>query len=371
MPAVEFGGAAHLSDGGVAEDVIEAIYEAAAGPGDWSAAMAAMLGAVGADSGCFSVCETPGARVDMLPIGIVASAAAAYTAHFAGIDPFVPALLAAPRGRAHSTRALVPRAAMERSETYRDWAAPNGIQEACGIVVDQDAARTVVLAMMRGRRGDDFDGAALGRLESLAGHARRALRLQRRLGAGHDRAAALDRVGEAVLLCAADGRVLDANSAGAALLRDGDGLRLADDRLVARRPAETVALAALIAGDGGTLRIGRAAPPPLLVVVAPGPARYSPLSGASAAALVFVSDPARAGMPSATRLIDLFGLTPMQAALAREILRGDGVERAAERLGITRATARSHLALVFEKTRTSRQAELVRVLLSAAPDFEA
>jgi DNA-binding CsgD family transcriptional regulator len=42
------------------------------------------------------------------------------------------------------------------------------------------------------------------------------------------------------------------------------------------------------------------------------------------------------------------------------------------RLGITDGTAKSHLAHIFEKTRTSRQAELVRLLLDAVnvPDDE-
>ena len=49
--------------------------------------------------------------------------------------------------------------------------------------------------------------------------------------------------------------------------------------------------------------------------------------------------------------------------MAREILQGDGIQATAERLGISPATARTHLLEVFQKTGTSRQAELVRVLL--------
>jgi DNA-binding CsgD family transcriptional regulator len=53
-------------------------------------------------------------------------------------------------------------------------------------------------------------------------------------------------------------------------------------------------------------------------------------------------------------------------------LKGDGRRAAAKRLGITDGTAKSHLAHIFEKTRTSRQAELVRLLLDAVnvPDDE-
>jgi len=42
------------------------------------------------------------------------------------------------------------------------------------------------------------------------------------------------------------------------------------------------------------------------------------------------------------------------------------VPEAAAALGISPATARSHLAAVFEKTRAASQAELVRLIMAAA-----
>lgn len=58
-----------------------------------------------------------------------------------------------------------------------------------------------------------------------------------------------------------------------------------------------------------------------------------------------------------------FGLTPAEARLALEMARGDGKQAAAERLGISYATARSHLSRIFDKTGVRRQAELVRLVL--------
>jgi DNA-binding CsgD family transcriptional regulator len=81
------------------------------------------------------------------------------------------------------------------------------------------------------------------------------------------------------------------------------------------------------------------------------------------AAIVFAKDLERAGTPSLTAFQRHYGLTPAQAALVRELAMGDGVAAAASRLGISYATARSHLLQVFQKTGTSRQAELVRLIL--------
>ena len=81
--------------------------------------------------------------------------------------------------------------------------------------------------------------------------------------------------------------------------------------------------------------------------------------------MIFVTDPETMTTPETTFLQNQFGLTPAEAVLARELLSGDGIEAAATRAGIGVPTARTHLRRVLAKTGTSRQAELVRVILSA------
>lgn len=357
-----------MSDEAGAEDLIDAIYDAGFGSGSWPVALTGIVAALGAKSACFSVSDVAGKRTEMLPIGIDPRIADDYTQHYARIDPFVPALLAAAAGRAHDACALISRDAMERSETYCEWAVPNGMREASGIVLRRDAARTVVLAVMRARRGDAFSPGTLRRFERLAGHVRRALGIQQRLGADGGRSAALDRLSDGVFLVDRAARVLHANRAGEDMLADAGGLRTEGGVLAGRRPADSVALHALMAG-GGALRLPRSGRPPLGVVVAPLPSGRSPFDGVQPAAFVFVSDPERRAVPPIERLRTLFGLTPMQAAFAREIVRGDGIDAAAARLGVSRATARAHLSQIFAKTKTSRQAELVRTLLRCAPDL--
>ena len=60
----------------------------------------------------------------------------------------------------------------------------------------------------------------------------------------------------------------------------------------------------------------------------------------------------------------IFGLSPAQTDIAREIVAGHSMTAAAGHLGITPATARTHLARIFEKTGVNSQAALVRILLS-------
>jgi DNA-binding CsgD family transcriptional regulator len=63
-------------------------------------------------------------------------------------------------------------------------------------------------------------------------------------------------------------------------------------------------------------------------------------------------------------LQEVFGLTIAEAWLARLIAVGESLEDAAARLGITKNTARQRLKLIFAKTDTRRQGELVCLLSS-------
>lgn len=58
-----------------------------------------------------------------------------------------------------------------------------------------------------------------------------------------------------------------------------------------------------------------------------------------------------------------FGFTPAEARVAAALTRGRTLVQIADELGVTRATVAFHMRNLFQKTRTSRQAELVALLL--------
>ncbi|MFZ2069718.1 MAG: hypothetical protein WAV27_27415 [Xanthobacteraceae bacterium] len=66
--------------------------------------------------------------------------------------------------------------------------------------------------------------------------------------------------------------------------------------------------------------------------------------------------------PSVRLLQQFFKLTPAEARVAQFMARAETIEDAACALSIRLCTARSHLAAIFEKTATARQAELVALL---------
>ena len=80
-------------------------------------------------------------------------------------------------------------------------------------------------------------------------------------------------------------------------------------------------------------------------------------------AIVFVVDPGREGTTTVTHTLRaLYGLTVTEAAAAEALARGQGAKDAAEALGIAPSTLRWHLQQVFEKTGTTRQTGLARLV---------
>jgi DNA-binding CsgD family transcriptional regulator len=89
-------------------------------------------------------------------------------------------------------------------------------------------------------------------------------------------------------------------------------------------------------------------------------------SGAGGVVALLIGD-GGAPPPTAGWLAAAYGLTPAEAGVALAVVEAGGLARAASSLGISRSTARTHLQHVFQKTGVHRQAELVRLLLTAGP----
>ena len=82
----------------------------------------------------------------------------------------------------------------------------------------------------------------------------------------------------------------------------------------------------------------------------------------AAVAAVFIA-PSHAGPPiPAAALGALYDLTPAEARVLVDISAGHTPAALASALGVAEATVRTHLARVFSKTGTSRQADLVRLV---------
>jgi DNA-binding CsgD family transcriptional regulator len=102
----------------------------------------------------------------------------------------------------------------------------------------------------------------------------------------------------------------------------------------------------------------------LVAAIARNGSRENLLSGIQRrAAAVFACDPETEVGPTTAALRELFGLTPAEANLASVLMTGKSLDEARDELQISLNTAKTQLKAIFSKTSTSRQAELLRLLL--------
>lgn len=229
-----------------------------------------------------------------------------------------------------------------------------------------------------------FEDVQLDLLAELVPHLARAFRLYRTIRSGEEMHDALseimDRLPEAIFLVDRDGLVLTCNGSARAILRQNDGLALTEDRLCLARQEEQAALLALIAEAGRERAAGRrhsaglaaevstmSATRPsglraLPIVVTPVLCRSGSDDRPAAVAAVITKDIERGAAVLAPDFAAAFNLTPGEARLAGLIGDGLGILDAAEALGITRNTARTHLKRIYAKCGVHSQTDLVRLL---------
>ena len=180
------------------------------------------------------------------------------------------------------------------------------------------------------------------------------------------------RVG-AVLVDAAGAVIYFNRAAEQALVLDRDGLAISNDRIAADDASSQTALKRLIADSVAPEGKLETAPDVIVrrpslrrpYLVSASPLRRTPgpfIGTIRPAAVIVITDPERARSVPVETLRQGFGLTRAEAALAVSLGQGHTLQEAAERLAIRYETARTHLSRILNKTRTSRQAELMKLL---------
>lgn len=276
-----------------------------------------------------------------------------------------------PVGTGASDTMVMSKSELQASEFYNDWSKPQGYLAVMGATLFlEDGWRTEFVVPGK----NEFEAEHLKLYDAIAPHLVRAVQLNQRLARaeiGHaGTAAALDHLEQGVLLTNNKARVVFANRTAGTLFASGD-LRLRERAVCAQSAADTAALHGMIAScaegseGGGYVPAARATGCPLSLLVIPVRGEIAWLPQEQPCAIVFITDPDRAAVPDAVQLQRQFGLTPAEARFTVEILKGDGIGATAERLGILPGTAKTHLHRVLAKTGTRRQADLVRLILTA------
>jgi DNA-binding CsgD family transcriptional regulator/PAS domain-containing protein len=301
-----------------------------------------------------------------------------YLETYAKINPLFPAVYAFPVGQVYQQSDVISFAELHETRIYKEWMQPQGFVDFIGCHLDKSAGSCIPLTIIRHERDGLVDERAISRMDLIVPHIRRAALIGNVVGLRTCEAATLadtlDGLAAGILLVDGTGRITHANASGRAMLDAGAILFSHNLRLAARDEEADEALKEVFAAaNSGDAAVGIRAV--AVSMIAPSGQRYVahvlPLtSGArrhagttyDAVAAVFVHE-ATMEVPSAPNaLAKAYKLTAMELRVLLGIVQVGGGPSVAEELGISETTVRSHLRHVFQKTGTSRQADLVKLV---------
>ncbi len=279
--------------------------------------------------------------------------------------------------RAWDCNALVPPSVYGHSRIYNEWIRPMGDDTFhCLGASLRTAGMTAEIGFHRGRSQEPFAVETVQWMNGTLGHLGKMIAIRNKLGAA-DRAlggttAAMDMSIHAVFTLNLQGRLLHANAAAEAMLRQGDPLKLHGHSLAARAARDQQALQRALAQAGAAndslasaLLLHRAGGEPLELTVA-----AASRNGAERHILLVATDRARRDPSIPARLRTLYGLTQAEAEVAARLAEGASLENLAEERQAAISTVRTQLKAIATKMGCGRQAELV-AMISSLPRLRA
>ena len=172
------------------------------------------------------------------------------------------------------------------------------------------------------------------------------------------------------------GRILEGNDRARSILRHGDGLLDRNGMLRARAPADQVRLERLVgvalpasgavAVSGSMVLRRSSVVPPFVVHVKPVIGPQPDYGARHVAALVLIVEPGRQHRINPGLVATTLELTPAETQVAVWLAEGNSVGDMADATGHTKAAIYWHLQRIYQKHSLSRQADLVRLVLSLA-----
>jgi len=215
-------------------------------------------------------------------------------------------------------------------------------------------------------------------IEGLLPHVRPFIRVRQTLVRAEARDASvtalLDNPRIGVLHLDRRGRIMEVNDRAGSILRQGGGLSDRDGVLHAREAADRLRLERLVASAlpasgavavSGSMLVGRGSgAPPLVVHIKPVAVPQVDYGARHTAALILIVEPGSRHGIDPDLVAGILGLTPMESRVAVWLAEGKSVREMAEATGRTEGSIYFHLKQIYRKQPISRQADLVRLVLS-------
>ncbi len=363
-------------------DLIGNIYDAAIEPAQWPATCERLARIVDGAQTAIALHDTVTHQVSLKASWNVDPALEeVMKANFA-VNPLVPAIWYMDVDEPFSAMGFLGEQEFRESSFYRNTVAPFRIGDSALAILAKSVRQFGSISIQRLNDQPPFSAADLNTLRLLAPHVRRAVMIADLLDARtlerNMLTAALDLMNAGVVLTDESGRIAFANQVTLKWLDAGLALRRRGDQLSAFDLASADDLNRAIghAASGTTIDIPRTG----IVVPIKGKsgrdlaAWVLPLDGGlrrelaadfAARVAVFIRELGDTSPFPAELFVRRYAITPAESRVMMLLVQGMTVAEIAGNLGISLPTAKTHLAHLFDKTGTSRQADLIRLAMSA------
>lgn len=364
-----------LHDPGFLSATIGAIYDCALDPARWTKVMGDLAALLGASRAFLGTGTTSGGTPTI--VAAPGYVPADFTAPEIALNPILPLGLTYPPDTAFVASRDYGLPLLQATRYHRAYLAPRDMHDTIAFLVTREGDRIGNWLIPTPPSRPPITAEEAAGLTLIAPHIRRAVEISHVLGVQRLEAetcrAALGQLDSPVLILRSGRGVAFANPAAERAIDGGQVLQWRNgtlhgatpqiDRLVARLAAGAAAggpasIEESVTGTDGEERLvfavrldveghvllGQPAPAVLLVMRSPREDTRNPVAVAA----------------------QVFGLTPAQVQVLAFLAQGHAPEAIAEILGISVTTVRSHIAALFDRTGTSRQAELVARTLSLA-----
>ena len=354
------------------------IYDAALDPSLWVDALARVGEFVGGEAGgILSKDAISKAGTPYYHFGVGPDFVQLYSQSHSKFDP-VSTLPFFEAEHVLSIPELVPYEEFLQGRFFQEWMRPQGYVDAASCVLEKSELSCSFLTIIRGESSGTVDGEMRRRMALVVPHLRRAVLIGRVIDLRQTEAATfadlLDGLSASLFLIAADGRIVHANAAGHGMLRAGRVLRSICGRLVTSdRQTDRILHETFTAARNGDTGIGvNSIALPLLaedgqryvahvLPMTSGARRHAGIAYAASAAM-FVRKAAMENLSAPEVISRTYNLTPTELRVLLAIVEVGGIPEVAAALGVADSTIKTHVGRLFDKTGTSRQADLVKLV---------
>lgn len=359
--------------------IIGDIYDAALDPGIWPRVLLRTITYIGGRGGGLSLRDAVSMTGDInISVGVADSYMQSYVQEYVKIDPTTPRFFFFDIGDIIETEHMLSFEEFHATRFFKEWAGPQGWCDAASTLLEKTTTSYAAFTVLRHRDDGLVDEAMRGRLRLLAPHLRRGLLVGKMVHLQKVEAATLadtlDSIAAAFFLVDAAGRVVRANGSGHRLLAESNVLRTINGRLTCQDAGADGSLReAIVAAQSGDAELeyrGIAVPMVAItgqryvahVLPLTAGARKRAGAGYESVAAVFVRSAAVNTLSSPDAIARSFRITPAELRVLLAVMESSGVPEIAQGLGLSEPTVRTHLRRLFEKTGTSRQTELIKLV---------